>query len=623
MKTQESGGASRSTFLTSSSRLFSTFTFTALLALLTVPHLSVAEESLADPGTSGTFEVSAGNREVFQAPGGVRRISYVLVGGRGAGAGPISGGKPAQVTGEHVFDSLSSGVLYAEAGSNAAGRIGGSNGGGSALAPNEYSLPGFPLSTGGGGGGASDLRTLDPDVPGSLFTRVAVAAGGGGAGATGHGPMPAGAGGAGGTAGTAPAGGGDGVAVSGPTATATAALGGGSGGSSAGGTAGAGGLMTHTVWNGTSGAAGQHGLGGTGGGGDGSRALAGGGGGGGGLWGGGGGGGGAAVTGGGAEAPPRSSGGAGGGAGSSFASNGTIVTDTDFVTIPRVSITYVTPGTTIDSGPIEVISSAAAQFTFSSSNTDSTFTCALDAGTAEPCSSPLTLNDLPEGTHALKVFATDPEGNFDPTPAERQFSVDTKAPVVTVTGGPEGKTREPRPTFSFTVDEAGAIAECRFDSSEFGDCDEPRTDRPDSELAAGFHSFQVRATDAAGNTSTAVSRDFEVDTHSGPDVPVAKLTFGRTVFNKKAGSAMLTVRSNVAGQVALRGTKAVTPQKKTIGAGEQVKLTVRASGEALRKLHRVGKLKVIATVRFTAAKVKSVTKSKRLTLKVKLKRKKR
>jgi hypothetical protein len=130
-----------------------------------------------------------------------------------------------------------------------------------------------------------------------------------------------------------------------------------------------------------------------------------------------------------------------------------------------------------------------------------TVTCKVDGGTV-PCSAPgFTTTALGDGPHSAVVSATDSAGNTGQSTV--QFTVDTTAPVVTITGGPTGTVNVPDATFTFTS-EAGAAFECRVDGLAFGPCSSPKS----YTVAAGDHTFAVRATDAAGNVSAVATRSW-------------------------------------------------------------------------------------------------------------------
>lgn len=86
------------------------------------------------------------------------------------------------------------------------------------------------------------------------------------------------------------------------------------------------------------------------------------------------------------------------------------------------------PDTTIDSGPSGTTADNTPTFGFSSSESDSSFECRLDAGAFAPCSSPYTTAALADGAHTFEVRAIDPAGNTDQTPATRSFAVATAPP---------------------------------------------------------------------------------------------------------------------------------------------------------------------------------------------------
>lgn len=82
------------------------------------------------------------------------------------------------------------------------------------------------------------------------------------------------------------------------------------------------------------------------------------------------------------------------------------------------------PRTTIDSGPAAVVRDGKVTFTFRSDEPGSTFSCRIDDGEFQPCTSPYTTDSLEQGDHVFAVRATDSAGNVEPTPAERLFGVD-------------------------------------------------------------------------------------------------------------------------------------------------------------------------------------------------------
>jgi Bacterial Ig-like domain len=198
------------------------------------------------------------------------------------------------------------------------------------------------------------------------------------------------------------------------------------------------------------------------------------------------------------------------------------------------------PETVIDSGPSETVTSRTASFTFSSSEANSTFECKLDDANFVPCTSPQDYSELADGPHTFEVKAKDGAGNVDATPASRTFSVevpppppsDTTPPETTIDSGPSGTVSNSSASFEFSSSEAGSTFECRLDSTTFSSCTSPQQY---SGLAEGSHTFEVRATDAAGNTDAIpASRTWTVATAS------ASITITSTADAKIAESAPTT-----------------------------------------------------------------------------------
>ncbi|MDX6584157.1 MAG: large repetitive protein [Solirubrobacterales bacterium] len=172
------------------------------------------------------------------------------------------------------------------------------------------------------------------------------------------------------------------------------------------------------------------------------------------------------------------------------------------------------PATTITPGP-SAFATATPSFQFSSSDTGSTFECSVDGGAFAACASPLTTTPLADGVHTLQVRAIDPARQVDATPDSRAFSVDTVAPDTQIDSGPAaGSTiTDSTPSFGFSATEGGSTFQCRSDAEAFGACSGPGSAHTTAVLTDGQHTFQVRATDAVGNTDASpAARTFTVDT---------------------------------------------------------------------------------------------------------------
>jgi hypothetical protein len=81
------------------------------------------------------------------------------------------------------------------------------------------------------------------------------------------------------------------------------------------------------------------------------------------------------------------------------------------------------PRTKISKGPGKKLGKGIARFRFSSNEAGSTFKCKLDRRRKTACKSPKAYRRLKAGRHVFKVWAKDPAGNEDPTPAKRDFRV--------------------------------------------------------------------------------------------------------------------------------------------------------------------------------------------------------
>src|SRR5205814_86782 len=76
--------------------------------------------------------------------------------------------------------------------------------------------------------------------------------------------------------------------------------------------------------------------------------------------------------------------------------------------------------------------------------------------------------------------------------------VDMDAPNTTIDSNPSDPSGNTTPSFTFSTSETGSSFECRIDSGSWAPCTSPETISP--ALTPGSHTFDVRATDMAGNT---------------------------------------------------------------------------------------------------------------------------
>jgi hypothetical protein len=185
---------------------------------------------------------------------------------------------------------------------------------------------------------------------------------------------------------------------------------------------------------------------------------------------------------------------------------------------PTVSRSYTVdtvapPVPTIDAGPVGTVASTSASFTVSNTEDGVALDCKLDAAPAFiPCPSPLTFNSLAQGSHTLQVRARDAAGNTSLPTSTWSWTVDTVPPPAPAIGaGPTGTVRSTAATFSFSVSAGGATLECSLDGAPFAACQSPLAL---TGLAQGAHTFRVRSTDAVGNASASVGRDWTVDTRA-------------------------------------------------------------------------------------------------------------
>ena len=182
-----------------------------------------------------------------------------------------------------------------------------------------------------------------------------------------------------------------------------------------------------------------------------------------------------------------------------------------FVILPDT----VVPETSITEGPHKY-GTAIATFAFESNEGGAMLECSLDGVQFETCASPETYTGLVKGKHTFRVRAVDGAGNTDPTPARREWQVDTKAPATKLAEAPDEFAQDDA-RFEFTSGDKHSSFECKLDDGDYQACSSPKTYRG---LEEGAHRFRVRAVDQAGNADPSpASRKWTVDT-SPPETSI-------------------------------------------------------------------------------------------------------
>ncbi|MBI2061611.1 MAG: hypothetical protein HYT87_17870, partial [Nitrospirae bacterium] len=179
------------------------------------------------------------------------------------------------------------------------------------------------------------------------------------------------------------------------------------------------------------------------------------------------------------------------------------------------------PETGVGSQLPAISNQTSATFTFTCNETDCAFQCSIDSAAFASCASPLTLSALTGGSHTFDVRAVDPAGNVDGSPATRAWSIDLTPPTVVIGAKPSAIVNQASASFTFNSTDAAAAFQCTLDSAAYSSCASPLALLP---LAQGSHTFQVQATDSAGNVSSAASYTWTVDTISPLAPNVSLLT---------------------------------------------------------------------------------------------------
>jgi hypothetical protein len=207
------------------------------------------------------------------------------------------------------------------------------------------------------------------------------------------------------------------------------------------------------------------------------------------------------------------------------------------------TVDTVPPDTTFAATPTNPSNSGAATFSMTSNEAPVTYLCALDSASPSACSSPHTIT-APDGSRTFRAYAVDAAGNVDPSAASYSWTVDSTAPVVTISTGPtNGSTSGPYVTFAFSVDDPSATVTCQVNGGPQVSCSGSYT----FNVGEGPAMFKVEARDQFSRVGTA-ERSWTVDC-----VPPTGGPGAMGLFHFEDDLLVQTVDNSLAGTDAFRG----------------------------------------------------------------------
>ncbi len=197
-------------------------------------------------------------------------------------------------------------------------------------------------------------------------------------------------------------------------------------------------------------------------------------------------------------------------------------------------------------------------------------TCTMDGAPLGCALQHVSLTRLRQGLHSLAVTATDAVGNVGVTTFT--FTVDTRAPIVSITSGPADPTNLTSARFTFSANETATFT-CALDGGSSAVCASPKSYLG---LPEGAHTFCVVGTDSAGNQAPSVCRVWTIDRTA----PAVVITSGPAALtNQPPATFVFTADEPVTYRCSLDGggaTDCASPAVYTVAEGPHT-LTIKAT----------------------------------------------
>jgi hypothetical protein len=196
----------------------------------------------------------------------------------------------------------------------------------------------------------------------------------------------------------------------------------------------------------------------------------------------------------------------------------------DNATTPTEKACPSLPNTSIGAKPANPTKSTEGSFSFTATPAaEASFECKLDAEpNFTPCASPKSYTSLTEGSHTFSVRAVNSAGT-DPTPASYTWTVDLTPPQATILNKPPDPSPGKSVSFTYESNELGPVSgspfECRLTPIEasFASC--AATGKTYLNLGDGDYTFEVRATDRAGNLGVPATYGWTVEAGAPDTTP--------------------------------------------------------------------------------------------------------